>query len=267
MVNCVVCDTDEKDAFSANQLKKKQSQPKCCNSCMELDTEDGIPAIVEAQYDLSSTAASGGWTFTGTNCRRGLTQIGRGASFDYEKDDSEGNKMMLSFCPSTGTTRSNLTREDATELSQLYRGVEVGEIKELLHVLLQNPRPHTGVGYYWKDASESDGVNFGKLEGGGGNGRRTGGRKSSDDGEARGGGGGGRSNRKPRPLSYFVENKLDEDCDLYKIGKCYFGEHCRRRHLPQGIQPIPREKSTEVCMNFAKGACRFGDLCHRVHEQ
>ena len=137
MVNCVVCDTDEKDAFSANQLKKKQSQPKCCNSCMELDTEDGIPAIVEAQYDLSSTAASGGWTFTGTNCRRGLTQIGRGASFDYEKDDSEGNKMMLSFCPSTGTTRSNLPREDATELSQLYRGVEVGEIKELLHVLLQ----------------------------------------------------------------------------------------------------------------------------------
>jgi len=75
-----------------------------------------------------------------------------------------------------------------------------------------------------------------------------------------------RKNRPPRPLSYFLENKLPEECTLYKKALCYFGDYCRRVHAPAGIVPKPREQIDEVCENYRRGACRSGDLCNRRHD-
>ena len=69
-------------------------------------------------------------------------------------------------------------------------------------------------------------------------------------------------NRKPRPLE--PREKLDEDCQNYLEGRCYYGDNCRRRHVGD-VELKPVEKIDEVCNNFLAGRCRFGDMCRRQH--
>ena len=124
-------------------------------------------------------------------------------------------------------------------------------------MLFENPRRHTSVGYYFTEDKRYNGMDYEEAQ-------ETlfvkKPRSSRSSSRKR-----GRGERKPRALSYYLENKLDEECNLHKIGRCYYGMHCRRVHVGH-VTPEFRTPVDEVCRNFSRGACRFGDLCHRVHE-
>ena len=71
-----------------------------------------------------------------------------------------------------------------------------------------------------------------------------------------------RKSRGARPRQ--PREKLEEDCQNYLEGRCYYGETCRRRHVGE-VELQPVEKIDEVCNNFQQGRCRFGEFCRRQH--
>lgn len=74
-----------------------------------------------------------------------------------------------------------------------------------------------------------------------------------------------RGPRKPRNNDEPRE-KLDEECQNYLAGKCYYGDNCRRTHVGD-VELQPVVKIDEICNNFLSGRCRFNELCRRQHPE
>jgi len=74
------------------------------------------------------------------------------------------------------------------------------------------------------------------------------------------GGGDGGDDLAPRDPS----EKIDEECNNYKLARCRFGDACRRVHSGD-VTPMEVEKIDEICNNFQNNKCRFGKYCRRQH--
>jgi len=262
--NCIVCETSDKALFSKKQYEKKVRLARCCVECMELPLVPLSPTIFDA-FNLS-VASVNGWTYDGVRSRTPEGQLLKdGGALTWSRE-CEGSDQTLTFWPTNGNISSRLQHPDAEKPTELYRQADRNQVADLLHKLFQNPREHTDIGYYFSVDNNFNGRswdqdNFPAAGGGRGNGARNGGGSLTEKvGRAK------RNRGQLRDLSYFVDNKIDEECNNYKEGRCYYGKYCRRQHGGPQVDPIPREQLDEVCENWRKGGCRM-EFCFRKHSE
>ena len=61
---------------------------------------------------------------------------------------------------------------------------------------------------------------------------------------------------------YDKNNNL-KDCPYWKIGKCYFGDHCKLRHDPKyGFAATVYE----LCKFYMLGSCKKNQQCQYMHK-
>ncbi|GMH79386.1 hypothetical protein TrLO_g3591 [Triparma laevis f. longispina] len=251
--SCLACSSSSKDCFSQTQWSKSAFLARICKKCVDVFITD---SIVNSVFNFNPQATINGWEDAGVQERRGFATLGGGAGVKFVKE-VEGHVQTITFWPSTGTVESSLNHPAAIKQKQFYRNASVGNVKYFLGTLFARPRLHTEVGYFFADDGKFDDQSYEEYEA----------QHADAVSRTRGLSQRGKPKKSLRPLSFYKDQKLDDICNLYAKGLCWFGDNCRRAHDPPGIEQKPREMTNEICKNFKLGACRFEDRCVRIHEK